>query len=511
MLRIPKAWLALPLVLGSTNLYAQVTCSISNTNVWNNGYTVNVNVTNTGSSQVGSWQVPINFSEPPQVSSGWNAILSTNGNTVTAGNIGWNGNLNPGQSASFGFQGGHDGSFVEPTCSGGGSSTSSSSSSSSSSTSSTSSSSTSSSSSSSSGGSELLIQENASGFCRVDGSIDNNNSGYTGSGFANTENQNGSAVEYALNVPSNGNYLLDARYASATTRSASVVVNGSSVGSFSFPSTGSWTSWTVDSANVPLKGGNNIVRIVATNSSGLPNIDSLKVIGSNPSAGSCSSNSSSTSSSSSSSSSSSNSGGKGSSCRSTGSQSVSSTIKVTSGTFDGNCKTYNPTSALGDGSQSESQKPAFRVENGATLKNVILGNNGVDGIHVYNGGTLDNIRWTNVGEDAMTVKSEGNVTVSNIEGYDGSDKFIQVNAVTNLKVSNCIVDKMGKFLRQNGGKTFAMSVTVDNCDISNMGEGVFRSDSPNATARITNSRLKNAGDICIGKWKSCTSSNITSF
>lgn len=220
---------------------------------------------------------------------------------------------------------------------------------------------------------------------------------------------------------------------------------------------------------------------------------------------------SSSSSSSSSSSTSSSSGGKGSSCSSTGSQSVSSTIKVTSGTYDGRCKTFNPTSALGDGSQSESQKPAFRVENGATLKNVIIGNNGVDGIHVYNGGTLNNILWTNVGEDAMTVKSEGNVTVTNVEGYDGEDKFIQVNAVTNLKVSNCIVNKMGKFLRQNGGKTFAMSVSVDNCDISNMGEGIFRSDSPNATAVITNSRLRNAGDICIGAWKSCKSSNISSF
>ena len=227
----------------------------------------------------------------------------------------------------------------------------------------------------------------------------------------------------------------------------------------------------------------------------------------------CSSSSSSSSggSSSSSSSSSGGSSGKGASCSSTGSQGISSTIRVTSGTYDGNCKTFNPSGALGDGSQSEGQDPAFRVENGATLKNVIIGNNGVDGIHFYNGGTIDNIRWTNVGEDAFTVKSEGNVTARNLEGYDGEDKFIQVNAVTNLSVSNCIVDNMGKFLRQNGGKTFTMSVTVDNCDISNMKEGIFRSDSPNASARITNSRIRNAGDVCIGSWKSCTSSNLSSF
>lgn len=201
----------------------------------------------------------------------------------------------------------------------------------------------------------------------------------------------------------------------------------------------------------------------------------------------------------------------GSSCTSTGSTSVSSTIYVTSGTYDGNCRTFNPTSDLGDGSQDESQDPAFRVENGATLRNVIIGNNGVDGIHVYNGGTLDNIHWTNVGEDAMTIKSSGTVNVRNVEGYNGEDKFIQVNAASTLYVDNCIVDNMGKFLRQNGGTTFRLDVQVSNCQISNMNEGIFRSDSPNSHAFISNSRVRNAGSVCIGSWASCGSSNLTSY
>lgn len=203
--------------------------------------------------------------------------------------------------------------------------------------------------------------------------------------------------------------------------------------------------------------------------------------------------------------------GKGATCVSTGTTRVTSTIYVTSGVYDGGCRTFNATSALGDGSQNESQKPVFRVENGATLRNVIIGDNGADGIHVYNGGKLENIRWTNVGEDALTVKSRGDVSVTNIEAHDGADKFIQVNAPTNLTVSNCVVDNMGKFLRQNGGTTFAINVNVSNCDISNMKEGVFRTDSSNSTARITNSRLRRAGDVCIGNWRSCSSSNISSF
>jgi len=203
--------------------------------------------------------------------------------------------------------------------------------------------------------------------------------------------------------------------------------------------------------------------------------------------------------------------GKGATCVSTGSVRVDSTIYVKSGVYDGGCRTFNATSALGDGSQNESQKPVFRVENGATLRNVIIGNNGADGIHIYNGGKLENIRWMDVGEDAMTVKSSGDVSVSNISAFNGSDKFIQINAPTNLTVSNCVVDNMGKFLRQNGGTTFTMSVNVNNCDISNMNEGIFRTDSGSSTARITNSRLRNTGDMCIGNWRSCTSSNISNF
>lgn len=233
-----------------------------------------------------------------------------------------------------------------------------------------------------------------------------------------------------------------------------------------------------------------------------------------PKSGSGGTTSSSSSKSSSSSSSSSSSGGgsiTGATCTANGSVSVSSTIRVTSGVYDGGCKVFNATSALGDGSQSEGQSPVFRVENGATLKNVIFGNNAADGIHFYNGGNIDNIRWTNVGEDAMTIKSSGTVNVKNISGFAGSDKFIQVNAASTLNVSNCVVDSMGKFLRQNGGTTFKVAVSVDRCQISNMGEGIFRTDSSTSTAKITNSRLRNAGSICIGKWASCTSSGITNY
>lgn len=178
------------------------------------------------------------------------------------------------------------------------------------------------------------------------------------------------------------------------------------------------------------------------------------------------------------------------------------------GTYDGGCKTFNPTSALGDGSQSESQKPAFRIE-GGTLQNAILGNNGVDGVHFHGNGTLKNFRWTNVGEDAFTLKESGTINLSAISGYNGEDKFGQINAAGTVNISNCVVDNMAKFIRQNGGTTFKITVNADRCKISNMKEGVFRSDSSSSVAKLTNSVLSNAGSLCIGKWASCTGSGNT--
>jgi pectate lyase C len=202
----------------------------------------------------------------------------------------------------------------------------------------------------------------------------------------------------------------------------------------------------------------------------------------------------------------------GSSCNTSGAQTtVNATIRVTSGTFDGGCQRFNAGSALGDGSQDEGQDPVFRVENGATLRNVVIGTNGADGIHTYNGATLDNIYWMNVGEDAMTIKSSGTTTVRNIEGYDADDKFFQINAASTLNVTNCIIHRAGKVLRQNGGTTFRIDVTVNSCDINTMGEGVFRTDSSSSTARLTNSRLHDSGSLCIGSWSSCSGSGNTNY
>jgi len=131
--------------------------------------------------------------------------------------------------------------------------------------------------------STTTIQESSTGFCSVDGTIDNNNAGYTGTGFANTSNATGSGVSWRVLVPTAGSYTLTWRYSNGggTDRPGSVLINGSTVvPALSFSATPDWTTWTTASAVVSLSAGSTDIRLQATGSGGLANIDNISIQGS---------------------------------------------------------------------------------------------------------------------------------------------------------------------------------------------------------------------------------------
>lgn len=72
---------------------------------WNNGYVVQpVTVTNGGSSAISGWTVTFTLPAGHTLAGSWNATLTVGGQTVTARNAGYNGNLAPSGSTTFGFQ-----------------------------------------------------------------------------------------------------------------------------------------------------------------------------------------------------------------------------------------------------------------------------------------------------------------------------------------------------------------------------------------------------------------------
>ena len=83
-------------------------CSATATvqNQWGNGYVVQpVTVTNTSSSAKTGWTVTFTLPTGHTLAGSWNADVTVSGQTVTARNLSYNGNLAPDASTAFGFQG----------------------------------------------------------------------------------------------------------------------------------------------------------------------------------------------------------------------------------------------------------------------------------------------------------------------------------------------------------------------------------------------------------------------
>lgn len=185
---------------------------------------------------------------------------------------------------------------------------------------------------------------------------------------------------------------------------------------------------------------------------------------------------------------------------------ITSTIVVKAGqTYDGKGNTIIA-QGMGDGSQNEGQKPIFKLENGATLKNVKIGAPGCDGVHTYGNATLDRVEWLDVGEDAMTMKSKGNVTLNNCIAKKASDKVIQINAEGNLTLNNFQVDTFGKVCRTNGSSQFSNVITINGGTFKN-GTHVVLTESKNLRVRYRNITTSNVKQV----WKVPNSSQVSTY
>ncbi|MEI8633745.1 cellulose-binding domain-containing protein [Vibrio sp. PP-XX7] len=93
--------ISLALAALSNSAYASCTYEVQSD--WGSGFIAEVTVTNDTSSAVSAWNLGWEYSGSARIANLWSATLSgTNPYTIT--NAGHNGSLQPGQSASFGFQ-----------------------------------------------------------------------------------------------------------------------------------------------------------------------------------------------------------------------------------------------------------------------------------------------------------------------------------------------------------------------------------------------------------------------
>ncbi|MFF9775973.1 pectate lyase [Streptomyces sp. NPDC013978] len=168
-----------------------------------------------------------------------------------------------------------------------------------------------------------------------------------------------------------------------------------------------------------------------------------------------------------------------------GSQPVSSTISV-SGTRDGGMVRYYGSGELAGTGQEEGQDPIFKLAPGATLKNVIIGAPGADGIHCEGNCTLQNVWWEDVGEDAATFRGGSTYTVTGGGAKKAADKVFQHNGPGTLNISNFAVSEFKTLYRSCGdcSTQYTRKVNLSNIEVTGTG----------STARLVGINV-NRGDV----------------
>lgn len=121
--------------------------------------------------------------------------------------------------------------------------------------------------------------EAETGTTLTDAAIETLYPGYTGTGYVNFNGYTGSAIQWnAINNTITGTKNVKFRYAlESGTRNLDIFVNGTKVISNEpFPATGSWSTWSEKTIQVPMNSGTNTIKVVTTGTEG-PNIDNINV------------------------------------------------------------------------------------------------------------------------------------------------------------------------------------------------------------------------------------------
>lgn len=136
----------------------------------------------------------------------------------------------------------------------------------------------------------IIIQENETGFCGLDGMVDTaEHPGYTGYGYCDTTNAVGSGINWRINAMTAGIHTFTWRYTNGSTdRPARLLIDGTeAAAAFNFPATGTWENWTTVSVSIVLTTGRKEIRLEAATAGGCANMDYLKVVGPAPQAVAC--------------------------------------------------------------------------------------------------------------------------------------------------------------------------------------------------------------------------------
>ncbi|KAK1579161.1 pectate lyase [Colletotrichum navitas] len=169
-----------------------------------------------------------------------------------------------------------------------------------------------------------------------------------------------------------------------------------------------------------------------------------------------------------------------------------------SGTFDGGLKTYGRGVKCTGQAEGGNKDAVFILENGATLKNAIIGADQIEGVHCMGSCTVENVWWTAVCEDALTLKGDGNASVIGGGARSAEDKVIQHNGLGTVTIDGFTAVDFGKLYRSCGNcKTMGeRKVVVKNVKAFNGKMLTGINSNKGDTSSITGTCATSVKEIC---------------
>ncbi|KAL2881682.1 hypothetical protein SGCOL_002829 [Colletotrichum sp. CLE4] len=169
--------------------------------------------------------------------------------------------------------------------------------------------------------------------------------------------------------------------------------------------------------------------------------------------------------------------------------------------FDGGMKAFDRGVSCTGQAEGGDSDAVFILEKGATLSNVIIGPNQIEGVHCNGGCTLNNVWWSAVCEDAFTIKNQDageTTTITSGGAFGADDKVLQHNGAGTLSVSGFTVETFGKLYRSCGNckSMYERHIILDNINASSGKLLAGINSNYGDTATFTNIVAKSVKEIC---------------
>ena len=144
----------------------------------------------------------------------------------------------------------------------------------------------------------------------------------------------------------------------------------------------------------------------------------------------------------------------------------------------------------------DSVDPLIEVENGGTVKNLVMGSRVGDGIHCLGSCTIENVWFPNVCDDAISIMGSGTVTIRNSGFKNARDKTIQHNGTATVNIENVYVETAGKLYRSCGDGCSGSDRTANLTNIVAIGVDQVAGVSENDTVTLRNVCVHRTFSIC---------------